>query len=165
MFGSISAWFWKYLGGITPLQSGWRRVRIAPSFGELCDQVESDIKPLASPTVEGQVLDTVEATLDTVAGLVHTKWKLDVANGVGTLNVSVPVDAEVVVPCVPHASDSEIVEIISGEVVFGQPVLSVQARRAGVRSSVREELGGVRLEVGAGSYAFRRQRRISNGPR
>jgi hypothetical protein len=37
MFGSISAFFWKYLAGIQPRAAGWSEVRVAPSFGELCE--------------------------------------------------------------------------------------------------------------------------------
>eukprot|EP01048_Picozoa_sp_COSAG05_P020959 COSAG05_NODE_3714_length_1887_cov_1.201902_1_plen_168_part_10 len=133
MFGSISAWFWKYLAGITPKASGWRALRVAPSFGELCGgAVETDVTPANTQ------LDTVAATLATVTGVVHTAWQLELATGVATLNVSVPVAADVVLPCV--SDDSEIIELISGAVVFGErpfSVLSSEARRAGVYSSAR----------------------------
>ncbi len=38
MYGTISAFFWKHLGGIAPAAAGWARIRIAPQFGESAQQ-------------------------------------------------------------------------------------------------------------------------------
>jgi hypothetical protein len=166
MFGSISAWFWKYLAGITPLEDGWRKVRVAPSFGELCLETDSDSvsPPLSSAEA---ILGSVEATLGTVAGDVHIQWELDTTTRTRSdrfghshqaqLHVRVPVHAEVVMPCVPKGT--EIIEVLSGTVVWRDNALQETSLGALVRSGMRDMSGGVVFQVGAGEYMFRRQQR------
>ena len=158
MYGAISAFFWKHLGGITPASAGWTKVRVAPSFGELCEEVETSILPAGGEPV----LDTVDATLGTVAGDVHVHWELqdapagDVA-ATAVLRVSVPVGAEdgaeVVVPCVGR--NTVITEALSGRVVWrdgGRPAEEQLGGR--LLSARRSEHGGASLFVTSGDYRF-----------
>ena len=77
MYGSISAWFYKYLVGITP-KNGFKQITVQP-------HIPAD-------------LDSASAALDTVLGAVHAGWSKQ--NGKLTMNVSVPdgAAAEIFVP-------------------------------------------------------------------
>jgi hypothetical protein len=127
MFGTISAFFWKYLAGLTqqPHSSGWKHIRVAPSFGEVCtgtnqvnaggfstdsgnrDEVRSHqlAATAAQPTTAS--LESVTGTLGTVAGDVQVSWKVRMKGGMvhyqAVLNATVPAGvqtAKIVVPCV-----------------------------------------------------------------
>jgi hypothetical protein len=122
------------------------------------------VETAIAPSEERQlVLSELEASLDTVAGAVHTRWRLDVTTGTAEINVTTPTPAHIVVPCVPHDGATVIVEARSQQLVWpphapvdmddtGRPLPS------GVRRAAWEMFGGVRIEVDAGSYCFRRQR-------
>lgn len=153
MFGTISAFFWKHLAGITPAAAGWTKLRIAPKFGEVCD----DLATAPLPNWRSRVLSRVDATLATVAGQVITHWELaeiDEVNVVPTavLRVSVPNGAvggaEVVMPCVGKAS---IVELHSGMVVWQDDAFVVQSVAL---AAERVEHGGVAIHVASGDYHF-----------
>ena len=163
MFGAISAWFWKHLAGITPAAAGWRAVRIAPSFGELCDEVETDTVPPAGE----RVLSSVDATLATAAGEVRSRWELRDGPGgpssarkaaTAVLEVSVPHGAEggavVVVPCVGHGT--VITEARSGRVVWQHGGFEPSSSDA-ILDGQRAEFGGVALRVAAGQFRFLRE--------
>lgn len=165
MFGTISAFFWKHLGGIAPAAAGWTKVRIAPQFGELCEVVETAIVPSVGSGAS-RVLSTAEATLSTVAGDVHTHWELqdrDVpnANPTAVLTVTVPAGAvdgaEVVMPCVGR--EAVITEALSGSVVWqaGSFVALAEEEEEEERvvlSGERAEHGSVLLRVPSGEYRF-----------
>jgi alpha-L-rhamnosidase len=78
MLGSIDAWFYRVLAGLSPLAPGWKSVRVRPHL--LGD------------------LTAVEARLETVAGAVGASWRKTGQELV--LEVDIPVGAagEVHVP-------------------------------------------------------------------
>lgn len=78
MFGDISAWFYKALGGIRNTGHGWRKFAIHPSF------------------VDG--LTSVSAHYDSINGRIASSWKID--RKMLELNIEVPANtrAEVYLP-------------------------------------------------------------------
>ncbi|MCK7480621.1 MAG: hypothetical protein M0C28_27885 [Candidatus Moduliflexus flocculans] len=72
MLGSVDAWFYRVLAGLSPALPGWKKVRIRP-------HVLGD-------------LTFVEASLETVAGRIGSAWKR--AGDVFSLEVRVPVGAD-----------------------------------------------------------------------
>jgi alpha-L-rhamnosidase len=127
MFGSVDAWFYRTLAGLAPLRPGWKAVRVKPH-------------------VLGN-LSSVEAGIETVAGLVSAAWtKSDRAFA---LTVSLPAGAsgEVHVPLLwPGASISE----------SGKPLWRA-GRAAGEADGI--ELAGddgkwAAFRVGSGVYRF-----------
>jgi alpha-L-rhamnosidase len=88
MLGSIDAWFYRMIAGLSPLRPGWKAVRVSP-------RVLAD-------------LTSAEAVLETVSGRVRSAWTR--TEGAFALDVSVPVGAtaEVRVPLIwPNARISE----------------------------------------------------------
>jgi len=127
MFGSIDAWFYRVLAGLAPLLPGWKTVRVKPHpFGDLT---------------------TVEARLETVAGMVGAAWSKTESDF--ALEVLVPLgsDAEVHLPLLwPGAKVLE-----SGKVVWrgGRAVETVpEVVWAG------DEAARVVFKVGSGAYRF-----------
>lgn len=153
MFGTISAFFHKYLAGVIPTESGWRHVSVAPSFGELCThKYESEL-----PRGEAR-LGAVQDTLQSATGEWRVSWYLDVVTGDATLNVTVPAlaTATVVVPCA-CATGVAITETISGVIVWlgGR---SKEAKTNAIRTGRCTKLGGASFDVlGGHQYAFLRQ--------
>jgi alpha-L-rhamnosidase len=84
MFGSVDAWFYRTIAGLSPLLPGWKAVRI-------------------SPHVMG-TLSFAEARLRTVAGTVRSAWKR--TEDAFVLEVAVPVGAsgEVHIPLLWHGA-------------------------------------------------------------
>ena len=78
MLGSVDAWFYRTIAGLSPLRPGWKSVRVRP-------HVLGD-------------LTSAEASLETVAGKVRSAWKKGADSF--TLEVTVPVgsSAEVQLP-------------------------------------------------------------------
>ncbi len=72
MFGSIDAWFYRVLAGLSPLRPGWQAVRVRPHI--LGD------------------LTYVEASLETVSGRVAAGWRKD--GETLSLEAAIPVGAE-----------------------------------------------------------------------
>jgi alpha-L-rhamnosidase len=163
MYGHISAFFWKYLAGLRPALPGWQRAVVAP-MAERCQGggggwSEGDVG----------VLDSVNARLGTASGEIRVDWKLHprvvVAGGGGgategsrafSLNVTAPVAAAVVVPCVPAAG----VVTVGGAVAWRDGRFITAGRDqafVGVTAARRLESGGVEFSVTAGHYAFLRK--------
>ena len=84
MLGSIDAWFYRVLAGLSPLLPGWKAVRVRP-------HVPGD-------------LASVEARVDTVAGRVGAAWQR--TGDAFSLEVAIPVGAtgEIHVPLLWHGS-------------------------------------------------------------
>jgi alpha-L-rhamnosidase len=89
MFGSVSEWFFKSLGGISPEEQavGFDRFRIEPS-------------------VTGD-LEWVEASYESVRGTISSRWR--VADGQLQLDVEVPVNTQAVVQ-IPTSTGSSVRE-------------------------------------------------------
>ncbi|HOW85327.1 MAG TPA: family 78 glycoside hydrolase catalytic domain [Candidatus Aminicenantes bacterium] len=127
MLGSIDAWFYRVLAGLSPLRPGWRKIRIRP-------HVLGD-------------LSFVEASLETVSGRVSAGWKRE--GETFTLEASVPVgsEGEVHVPLLrPGARITE-----SGQVV--RPAGRVADAVAGL-APAGGEAGWAVFNVGSGTYRF-----------
>jgi alpha-L-rhamnosidase len=127
MLGSIDAWFYRVLAGLSPLLPGWKAVRIRPHvLGDLA---------------------FVEAALDTVAGKVSASWrKTDEAF---SLEVAVPVGStgEVHVPLLwPGSRVTESGKVLwrAGHAVDKVPDISL----------VGDVADRVVFNVGSGAYKF-----------
>jgi alpha-L-rhamnosidase len=127
MFGSIDAWFYRVLAGLSPLRPGWKTVRVRPwVLGDL---------------------ESVEARLETVAGPVGAAWRRGDEDL--TLEAMIPVGAagEIHVPLLwPGARILE-----SGQVVWraGRSVEAVPEVVLAGDSGMR-----VVFKVGSGAYRF-----------
>lgn len=147
MLGSISAWFYKALGGIdqVPGSAGYRHIRIAPQM------------------VEG--LKWASAAIDTVRGPVSVSWNRSLDSI--ALDVTVPVnsDAEVVIPVTWEMDDVRVREgsqmiweggryvpgclgILGGE----KRVVQTADKRTIGTDSVMETIV---FNIGSGRYAFK----------
>jgi alpha-L-rhamnosidase len=134
MFGSVGAWYYRWLAGIrlTPGGEGYRKIRIEPALVE--------------------DLDTVGATVTTIAGRVGSS--LVQSPGSITVEATVPVgtEATVVVPKRMETKGKDLTVREGERVVWrgGQFV----AGDAGIEAaSATEE--GVEFRVGSGRYEFR----------
>jgi alpha-L-rhamnosidase len=99
MFGTIGDWFYKYLGGIRPLEPGFASVAIDP-----------DLSP---------GLDAVDAMRITPYGTLSVSWKRQA--GVLNLNVTVPVNSTAEV-WVPAEREDQVKE--GGRTLLGSPGVS-----------------------------------------
>ena len=127
MLGSIDAWFYRVLAGLSPLLPGWKAVRVRP-------HVPGD-------------LTAVEARLDTVAGRVGAAWKR--TGDEFSLEIAIPVGAtgEVHIPLLWHGSrifESGKVLWRAGHIVDTVPEIAL-AGDDGKR---------VVFKVGSGTYKF-----------
>ncbi|HEX7981815.1 MAG TPA: alpha-L-rhamnosidase C-terminal domain-containing protein, partial [Gemmatimonadaceae bacterium] len=123
MFGSIAQWFYEGLAGIRPAAPGYEKIVVRPLV----------------PTG----LDSVSASIETVRGLVASRWR---RSGEGLeLDVIVPATstARIYVPAVNAAA---VREIGSGDVA---------AERATGVKLVGVEGERVVYDVGSGRYQFR----------
>ena len=126
MLGSIDAWFYRVLAGLSPLEPGWRKVRVRPY-------------PLGD-------LSFVEARVETASGRVAAAWRR--ADGSFTLDVEIPVCArgEIHIPLIFPGAVAE-----SGQTVWTAGGAS--GRVPGILSS-RAEGDRAVFEVGSGAYRF-----------
>jgi alpha-L-rhamnosidase len=131
MFGSVGAWFYQAVGGITPETPGYERIRIAP-------QIVRD-------------LTWASATVETVRGTVSSSWIH--SPGSITLDVAIPVNstATVVIPKDPETTD---VTVREGDRVVWEHGNFVPGT-AGVTAASQTHDGSLTLEVGSGRYAFK----------
>jgi alpha-L-rhamnosidase len=126
MLGSIDAWFYRVLAGLSPLQPGWRKVRVRPH-------------PLGD-------LSFVEARLETPCGRVAAAWRRTA--GSFALDVEIPVCATGEIH-IPRLFPGAITE-------SGKVVLTADGRfeRAPGILSGRTEGGRAVLEIESGAYRF-----------
>jgi len=127
MLGSVDAWFYRVLAGLSPALPGWKKVRVRP-------HVLGD-------------LTFVEASLETVAGRIRSAWKR--TRDVFSLEVRVPVGStgEVRVPLLgPGARILESGKILwrAGHAVDPVPGIVLAG----------DDGGSVVFEVGSGAYSF-----------
>jgi alpha-L-rhamnosidase len=127
MLGSIDAWFYRVLAGLSPLRPGWQAVRVRP-------HVLGD-------------LTFVEASVETMAGRVSAAWRKD--DEAFSLEAAIPVGAsgEVHIPLLwPGARIAE-----SGLALWraGRAVETVP----GIEPA-GEEAGRAVFKVGSGVYRF-----------
>jgi alpha-L-rhamnosidase len=125
--GSVDAWFYRFLAGLSPALPGWKKIRVRP-------HVLGD-------------LTFVEASLETVAGRIGSAWKR--AGDVFSLDVRVPVGStgEVRVPLLgPGARVLESGKSLwrAGHAV--DPVPGIVLAGDDGRSVV--------FEIGSGTYSF-----------
>ncbi|GHF26580.1 alpha-L-rhamnosidase [Pseudolysinimonas yzui] len=131
MYGAVDAWFYRYLGGLTPLPE-------EPGFGTIL------IEPLVP---EG--LSEAEVELKTPRGLLRSAWRR--TDGGVRFTVVVPPNAHASV-LLPRAGEDAVTEVREGDAVVwrdgrpGEPV-------PGVRH-VSAEGNGVRVQLGSGRYEF-----------
>ncbi len=133
MFGSVDAWFYRSLGGIVPLEAGWRSLRIKPyAFDDL---------------------NHAGAKVDTIRGTVCASWKRSEKGFSIAVDLPVGVTAELEIPV--HGENPVLSE--SGELL---PIRSVES--AGKNGGApRWLLAGpvlrkdrLCLSVASGSYSF-----------
>jgi len=127
MFGSIDAWFYRVLAGLSPLLPGWKAVRVRP-------HVLGD-------------LTSVEARLETAAGRVRASWQR--TDGEFTLEALIPAGAtgEVHVPLLwPGARIVESGHVLwrDGRAVDAVPEIALAGDYA----------GQVVFKVASGAYRF-----------
>ena len=128
MLGSIDAWFYRTLAGLTLIEPGWKKFQV-------------------KPLILGD-LTSAEATLKTVRGPVRSAWTKNESSL--SLEVLVPVGASARVHIPELYPDGVVVE--SGKAVWrgpraGDPV-------PGIIAAGREERHTV-FDVGSGAYRFK----------
>jgi alpha-L-rhamnosidase len=126
MFGSIDAWFYKWLVGIQVAEPGFKRFIVKP------------------PIIKG--LSHASAKIYTVRGMVHVTWVNEGERF--KLVVEVPVNSVAEVHLPKMGKSVEVAE--SGKVIWREGIV---APVEGV-ISVKEEDNEVVIEVGSGSYSF-----------
>jgi len=130
MLGSIDAWFYRYLAGIQidPAEPGWKRFRIAP-------YIPDD-------------LQFVSASLQTVRGLVSSRW----SKGHRSLefHITVPVNSQATVR-VPKIGLEDVIILEGGTVIWENGILKHNI--AGINGGDETE-DSVTFEVGSGTYCF-----------
>ncbi|MCP4750485.1 MAG: alpha-L-rhamnosidase, partial [Proteobacteria bacterium] len=127
MLGSVDAWFYRVLAGISPLEPGWRKVKIKPHI--LGD------------------LTLVSASLNTVRGEIKVTWRKE--GDRLTLSVDIPANltAEVYIP-----SPGENAAIQENGKTFWTNANQVDEIEGVV--SMRPENGYLQLTATSGSYEF-----------
>ena len=127
MLGSIDAWFYRTLAGLTLIEPGWKKFQV-------------------KPLILGD-LTSAEATLKTVRGPVRSAWTKGGSSL--SLEVLVPVGASARVHIPELYPDGVVME--SGKVVWRGPRAGDPA--PGIIAAGREERHTV-FDVGSGAYRF-----------
>jgi alpha-L-rhamnosidase len=132
MLGSVDAWFYRAIAGISTLSAGWERIQI-------------------KPLVTGD-LEHASATLETIRGDVRASWQKE--SDLFKLEVLVPVNSEAEVH-IPLLWEPCIVR--EGEVVIWENGRAKEPGREAVRhGGVTGK--NILLVVGSGKYVFTAQR-------
>jgi alpha-L-rhamnosidase len=127
MFGSVDAWFYRTIAGLSLLEPGWKRIQVKP-------HVVGD-------------LTSAEASLKTVRGPVRVAWKKEAS--AFTLEVLIPVGATARVFVPMLFPDGIVLE--SGKVVWRG--LRSPDSVSGIAPAGREENYAL-FEVASGAYLF-----------
>jgi len=127
MLGSIDAWFYRTIAGLSPVEPGWRKVRV-------------------KPLVLGDLV-SAEADLRTVRGPVRSAWKRGEASF--SLEVLIPVGAAARIHIPLLWPDGPVIE--SGKTVWRG--LKTGEAVPGLTPAGREE-GAAVFETGSGAYLF-----------
>jgi len=127
MFGSVDAWFYRAVAGLSPLEPGWEKVRVAPRL----------VRELAS----------AEAVVRTPRGKTRAAWRRE--EKAFHLEVLVPVGAKASIHMPPLWSKVKAAE--GGRVLWDKD--EVKDGVQGI-SYVGPEDGGLVIRVESGSYAF-----------
>jgi len=130
MFGSIDAWFYRWLAGIQVVEPGFKKFVVKP------------------PVIKG--LDHVSAKIYTVKGLVNVAWRNNGETFELTINVPVGSIAEIHLPKI----EKEIEIFEGGRSIWKNGKLSIVE---GIISA-REEKDRIVIEIGSGSYSFELKR-------
>jgi hypothetical protein len=134
MYGGIFEWFFRTLGGISPLQPGYAQILLKPSL----------------PTG----LKSVTTSYDSVRGMISSAWKIE--DGEVTWDVQIPVNAtaRIEIPTMGLPTSSETVrESETAMFSHGQPVGNVE----GLSYDHMDGIGAdTRLvwNAGSGTYHF-----------
>jgi alpha-L-rhamnosidase len=126
MLGSIDAWFYRYIGGLTLLEPGWKKFRVKPYFVD--------------------ELKFAKAELETFTGNINVSWER--CEKRFKLIVSVPVNTQALV-YVPILREGKITE--SGRELFANEKITTLTKE--IRFVETEENYAV-FEVGSGWYEF-----------
>jgi alpha-L-rhamnosidase len=127
MFGDISAWFYKALGGIRPEGPGWRSIYIEPNI------------------VNG--LTSASAHYRSINGLVSSSWKRDDRNLEIKLQIPANTSAFLVLPATGH--------ITEGGKPVEQSIGVSHVVRTDVLDGAQSNQPRRTFQVGSGSYVFR----------
>jgi alpha-L-rhamnosidase len=126
MFGSIDAWFYKYLAGISPKKPGWEEIKIKPN-------------------IPGD-LEFVSASTMTPYGMLSVSWKQEKSGLKLFCNIPVGTKAEIYIPKLKE--DIKLTE--SGSLLFDNEWKS-QNKEIEFLESSKEHL---KLKLGSGFYSF-----------
>jgi alpha-L-rhamnosidase len=133
MFGSVGAWFYNALGGISlgPDGAGYQHIRIAPRIVE--------------------DLHWASASVETIRGMVSSSWSH--SPGVITLDVTLPVNSDGVVVIPQEVQMRGTIVVREGDEVVWQEGKYVPGKE-GVAGG-QEVPEGIEFKVGSGHYSFR----------
>ena len=140
MYGTVSAWFYKFLGGVAPLSAGFRTFSVAP--------------PAAANLTN---LSSASLTVGTPYGEIAASWAVPANSSSSSskmvINVSVPIGTEAELS-LPFPADRAMVAE-GGRAVWAAAKgpshgdhLGILSRAAGAGGS------SVELTIGPGEYAF-----------
>lgn len=134
MFGSVSSWFFKYLAGIQPTETGYQQVSIQPS-GQSTLQYSS-------------------AKIATPYGDILSSWEMQDSTGSYSHQITIPPGANATL-LVPNEvmGNKDAITILEGDSIVweqGSFVAAVPGVVSGIRVS-----RGVQLQLSNGRYEFR----------
>jgi alpha-L-rhamnosidase len=129
MLGSVDAWFYRVVAGLSCLEPGWKRIRFAP------------------PVFEG--LDSARASVRSVQGIASISWQTNEDSL--SINVTIPVGSTGFVD-VPLIWEKQMIAEGDGVVWrVGQPTASDSEHVRFIDASEKH----VRFELGSGEYRLK----------
>ena len=137
MYGSIGAWFYKYLGGIHVDPEG-------PGFGKIV------ICPFIA---EG--LEVVECSVETVKGLVKSGWRKE--ENVLYLDISIPFNTEAWIHVPGMIGVRKVLRIVEGQTLLWENG-RFSGRCEGILECTESD-DGIAFRVGSGIYRFSAENR------
>ena len=127
MLGSVDAWFFKTLAGISTLEHSWKKIRIKP-------YIPSDLKYSSS-------------SLKTIKGLISSSWEIKEGSLNMTIHVPVGCIAETWIPI-----KNDQCEIKDGDDTLWQNGVSIEKKNGPVHKEVKDNY--VIFTIGSGHYHF-----------